>query len=119
MLAPFGGAVPLSLQYVATGALGLAMGMQAAAARHIAVKDVTTVVVTSTLTGLAADSVLGAKTGQAWKRRAGAVVLIGLGALVGAAALHVQIALGLAIAALIVITVATIGHVRKPSPDLT
>ncbi len=117
-LAPFGGAVPLPLQYIATGALGLAMGMQAAAARHIAVKDVTTVVVTSTLTGLAADSVLGARTGQAWKRRAGAVLLIGLGALVGAAALHVQIALGLAIAAIIVIAVATIGHVRKPAPDL-
>jgi uncharacterized membrane protein YoaK (UPF0700 family) len=119
VLAPFGGAVPIPLQYIATGALGLAMGMQAAAARHIAVKDVTTVVVTSTLTGLAADSVLGAKTGQAWKRRAGAVVLIGLGALVGAAALHVQIALGLAIAALIVLVVASIGHVRKPTLDLS
>lgn len=113
-LAPFGRDVPIGLQYAATGALGFAMGMQAAAARHIAVKDVTTVVVTSTLTGLAADSVLGGNKGQAWKRRAGAVALIGLGALVGAAALHVQIGLGLAIAALIVIAVASIGHVRRP-----
>ena len=32
------------------------MGLQAATARHLSVKDVTTVVVTSTLTGLAADS---------------------------------------------------------------
>ena len=38
------------------GSSARAMGMQAAAARHIAVKDVTTVVVTSTITGLAADT---------------------------------------------------------------
>ena len=42
-----------------TGVLAAAMGLQAATARHLAVKDVTTVVVTSTLTGLAADSRLG------------------------------------------------------------
>ena len=67
------------LQYAITAALGAAMGCQAATARHIAVKDVTTVVVTSTLTGLASDSVLGRGEGQPWKRRAGAIVLIGLG----------------------------------------
>src|SRR3954447_14580470 len=35
-----------------TGVLGLAMGLQAGAARHIAIADVTTVVITSTLAGL-------------------------------------------------------------------
>lgn len=113
-LAPFAGHVPVTLQYMATGALGLAMGMQAGTARHIAVKDVTTVVVTSTLTGLAADSVLGGGKRQAWKRRAAAVVLIGLGALTGAAALHVQIGLGLGLAAVIALAVAAIGHERAP-----
>ncbi|MGN6761546.1 MAG: YoaK family protein [Leifsonia sp.] len=104
------GHLPPAIQYTATGAMGFAMGMQAGTARHIAVKDVTTVVVTSTLTGLAADSVLAGGSGQPWLRRAGAVVLIGLGALTGAAALHVHIGLGLAIAALITVAVAVIGH---------
>ncbi len=45
------------IKYAVTGALGLAMGLQAGAARHIGVKDVTTVVVTSTIVGLAYDSV--------------------------------------------------------------
>ena len=80
-------------------------------------KDVTTVVVTSTLTGLAADSRFGANKGQPWKRRAGAVLLIGLGALAGAAALHVHIALGLGIAAVISIAVAALGHVKKDVPE--
>src|SRR6478736_5720293 len=47
------------LGVVVTTLLGGAMGTQAATARFVAVKDVTTVVVTSTITGLAADSVLG------------------------------------------------------------
>ncbi|MDQ0775548.1 uncharacterized membrane protein YoaK (UPF0700 family) [Streptomyces aurantiacus] len=53
--------------------LALAMGTQAATARHLGVKDLTTVVVTSTLTGLAADSRLGAARGQGARRRVAAV----------------------------------------------
>ena len=56
--------------------LALAMGIQAATARQLAVMDVSTVVVTSTLTGLAADSRLGAARDQPALRRAVAVVLI-------------------------------------------
>lgn len=99
-----------SLQWTVTGMLGLAMGAQAATARHIAVKDVTTVVVTSTLAGLAADSVFGGGKGQPWARRAGAVALIGLGAVVGAAAVHVEPAIGLLVSAVIVLVVAAWGH---------
>lgn len=117
VLALFPDEIPIALQFATTGALGFAMGMQAGTARHIAVKDVTTVVVTSTLTGLAADSRLGGDKKQQWKRRAGAVILIGLGALAGAAALHVHIALGLGIAAAISIAVAALGHVKKVTPE--
>lgn len=107
--------LPQPLALVVTGALGAAMGMQAATARHIAVKDVTTVVVTSTITGLAADSWLGGRTGQPWRRRAAAIVLILAGAAFGALTLTVQhIGLGLAVSALITVIVATIGHVGKP-----
>jgi uncharacterized membrane protein YoaK (UPF0700 family) len=104
------------LQWTVTGMLGLAMGAQAATARHIAVKDVTTVVVTSTLAGLAADSVFGGGKGQPWARRAGAVALIGCGAVVGAAAVHLEPALGLLVSAVIVLVVAVWGHVATAGP---
>ena len=111
------GAHPVqSLQWTVTGMLGLAMGAQAATARHIAVKDVTTVVVTSTLAGLAADSVFGGGKRQPWARRAGAVVLIGLGALTGAAALHVHPALGLLVSGAIVLVVAVWGQIVTGGP---
>jgi uncharacterized membrane protein YoaK (UPF0700 family) len=101
-----------------TTALGLAMGAQAGAARHIAVKDVTTVVVTSTITGLAADSVFGARVDKhPWRRRAGAIALIGAGAAVGALALSVHIGLGMALAAAITILVTVIGHLARPREE--
>jgi len=102
------------IKLAVTGALGLAMGMQAGAARHIGVKDVTTVVVTSTIVGLAFDSKFGLASGQQWKRRLGAVVLIGLGALVGALLLNVHIGLGMAVAAVITLVVAVLGHIGRP-----
>ncbi len=103
---------PLNLAI--TGGLGLAMGMQAGAARHIGVKDVTTVVVTSTLVGLAFDSRFGRGGGQPWARRAGAVLLIGAGAAVGALLLNVHIGLGMAAAALITLVAALLGHLGRP-----
>ncbi|WP_219413022.1 YoaK family protein [Pseudonocardia nigra] len=93
-----------------TAALGFVMGAQAATARKLAVKDVTTVVVTSTLTGLAADSRLAGGTGAAWRRRAGAVALILLGAAAGAALLRWHLAAGLALSAVITIAVVVAGH---------
>jgi uncharacterized membrane protein YoaK (UPF0700 family) len=102
------------LKLAVTGALGLAMGMQAGAARHIGVKDVTTVVVTSTLVGLAFDSKFAQGTGQPWKRRAGAVLLIGLGAFAGALLLTVHIGLGMAVAAVITLVCALLGHIGRP-----
>jgi uncharacterized membrane protein YoaK (UPF0700 family) len=101
-----------------TTALGLAMGAQAGAARHIAVKDVTTVVVTSTITGLAADSVFGSRVDKhPWRRRAGAIALIGAGAAVGALALNVHIAFGIALSAAITILVALLGHLGRPREE--
>jgi uncharacterized membrane protein YoaK (UPF0700 family) len=107
---------PEWLALTVTGLLGLAMGMQAGSARHIGVKDVTTVVVTSTLVGLAFDSKLGGDAKQQWKRRLGAVVLIGLGAAAGAALLNVHIGAGMALAAVITLVVAALGHIGKPAP---
>lgn len=103
---PSGGDEALAL----TVGLGVAMGMQAQVARHLAVKDVTTVVVTSTLTGLAADSWLGGRTGQPWQRRAGAVALILAGAATGAALVQVGIWAGALASGLITVAVAVRGH---------
>ncbi|WP_104190757.1 YoaK family protein [Cryobacterium sp. Y82] len=106
--------LPEVLAFTATGLLGAAMGIQAGTARHIAVKDVTTVVVTSTITGLAADSWLGGRTGQPWLRRTGAVVLILAGAALGAFLLTVHFSLAVATSAVISIVVAVLGHVGRP-----
>lgn len=100
---------PEWLALTVTGVLGGTMGLQAATARHLGVKDVTTVVVTSTITGLAADSRLAGGSGQPWFRRAAAIVLIAAGAGVGALALLVGLWLGLAIAAAITLIATLIG----------
>ena len=107
---------------IVTGVLGGAMGLQAATARFIGVKDVTTVVVTSTITGLAADSVLGGGTGGGTGRRLAAVVLITLGALAGATLLRFDLGTGRALGlfvegglVLLVVLVGTLharGHAR-------
>jgi len=108
-----------AVRTIAASALALAMGTQAATARHLAVKDVTTVVVTSTLTGLAADSRLGAARGQGAGRRAAAVALIIAGAVVGAALCLVHAGLGIAAAALVVLTVTVLGHTSARSAERT
>lgn len=97
-----------------TSAMGLAMGVQAAAARHIGVKDITTVVVTSTITGLAADSVLGRNVAQPWRRRAGAIFFIAAGAAVGGLALRAHLGWGLLASAVITLAVVIIGHAVRP-----
>ena len=89
-----------------TALLAAAMGAQAAVARGIAVKDVTTVVVTSTLTGLAADSWFGARADQPWRRRVAAVALIGLGAVVGTLLLAYGPWAGVALTAVLTLVVA-------------
>ncbi len=99
-----------AIALVVTGLLGLAMGIQAGAARHIGVKDVTTVVVTSTITGLAADSVLGNGKGSQVSRRGAAIVLILAGACVGAFLLRWGLAPGLLLTGAITTVVAVIGH---------
>ena len=65
--------------------LALAMGLQNAVARRLGVPDLTTTVLTLTLTGLAADSRLaGGSGGPGLRRRIAATATMGLGAAVGA-----------------------------------
>jgi uncharacterized membrane protein YoaK (UPF0700 family) len=99
--------------------LALAMGVQAATARHLAVKDVTTVVVTSTLTSLAADSRLGGGRGQPALRRGATVTLIAVGAVAGAALCQLHEGLAVAAAALVVLAVTVLGHASAGHPAST
>ena len=69
---------------VVVALLALAMGSQNATARRLAVPDLTTTVLTMTLTGLAADSSLAAGANPHPLRRVLAVAVMLLGALVGA-----------------------------------
>ncbi|GAA4829464.1 YoaK family protein [Luteimicrobium xylanilyticum] len=100
--------------FVITVLLAVAMGLQAASARKIGVKDVTTVVVTSTLTGLAADSRLGGGGSENWPRRLLAVVLILAGAAVGALLLRGGgqhgVGIGMVVAGVLSLAVAVTGH---------
>jgi uncharacterized membrane protein YoaK (UPF0700 family) len=107
---------PEWVTYGVTGMLGLAMGMQAGAARHIGVADVTTVVVTSTIVGLAFDSVFGGGGNKNWARRLFAIALIGTGAGVGALLLHLHLGAGMLLAAIITIAAAVLGHLGRPGP---
>jgi uncharacterized membrane protein YoaK (UPF0700 family) len=72
--------------------LGLAMGLQTAAARKLAVPDLTTTVLTQTITALAADSAIAGGTGSRSARRLTSAATMLAGALVGAVlVLHTEI----------------------------
>ena len=79
--------------------LAFAMGVRNATMRRVAVPDLTTTVLTMTLTGLAADSQLFGGSGKGSLRRTTAVVAMLLGALAGALLLKTSLFLPLALAA--------------------
>jgi uncharacterized membrane protein YoaK (UPF0700 family) len=92
-------------RYALIVVLGASMGIQNAAARKIAVPDLTTTVLTLTITGIAADGALAGGTGSKAGRRLVAIATMLIGALIGAAlVIHSQIYYPLVIA-LIAITV--------------
>ncbi|WP_446040162.1 YoaK family protein [Streptomyces sp. SID1121] len=72
-------------RYVLIVLLGVAMGVQNAVARALTVPDLTTTVLTLTLTGMAADSRLAGGPGGKIGRRSLSAVALFLGALIGAA----------------------------------
>ena len=69
---------------IVTGLLAVVLGAQAAAVKHIGIRDLSTVVVTMTMVSLSTDSRAAGGQGTAWLRRVAAIVAMGLGALVSA-----------------------------------
>ena len=108
--------VPAGLRYTLIVVLAASMGVQNATARKLAVPDLTTTVLTLTITGVAADSPLAGATGARVARRMISVLAMGVGALVGALlVIHVRIVFPLVIALLILIAVALTGVTRSPT----
>ena len=89
-------------RYVVIGVLAAALGLQNATVRRLAVPDLTTTVLTLTLTGLAADSWLAGGQSPRAGRRLATVGLMAAGALVGALLLRVDVALPVLAAAVVI-----------------
>ncbi len=109
--------LPAGLRYALIVTLALAMGAQNTAARKLAVPDLTTTVLTLTITGVAADGPLAGATGARVARRLISVAAMFLGALVGAVlVLHVHIVYPLVIALVIlaVVAVTAVAWARNP-----
>jgi uncharacterized membrane protein YoaK (UPF0700 family) len=111
-----GNPVAQGYRYGLIAVLGFAMGVQNATARKLAVADLTTTVLTMTLTGLSADSSIGEGSGARAGRRSLAIGAMLLGALLGVLLIrHVDIAYSLGIAAVVVAGVAACTHVLGKS----
>jgi uncharacterized membrane protein YoaK (UPF0700 family) len=99
--------------------LALAMGIQNATARKLAVPDLTTTVLTLTITGIAADTTGPSGAGSSDGRRALSVASMLVGALIGAVfVLHVAMILPLVTALVLLVVIAitarALGRVDAP-----
>jgi uncharacterized membrane protein YoaK (UPF0700 family) len=79
----------------------LAMGIRNATVRKMGIPDLTTTVLTLTITGLAADSTFAGGTSPRWRRRLLAVLLMFFGAAIGTLLLRHSVVLALATATLL------------------
>jgi len=100
--------------YIFVSLLSFAMGTQGAEDRRLAVADLPTTVVTSTITGLAADSWFGSRVSGRQFRRAGSPLCLLLGALSGAVLLRSSLAAAVVPALIAVTTVTVIAILRAP-----
>jgi uncharacterized membrane protein YoaK (UPF0700 family) len=101
---------------VTAAALAVGTGLQNAVVRRLGVPDLTTTVLTMTLTGIAADIRAG-KPSPAFARRVLAVVTMFLGGLIGAVLVlqvNTTAALAAATAVLALVTFAAFGTTRQP-----
>ncbi len=104
------------VRYALIVVLALAMGVQNAAAQRIAVPELTTTVLTRTLTGLASESSAVGGAGAHAGRRSVAVAAMLVGAIVGGLlTLHVSVAATLALALAMGSTLALAAHALSRS----
>lgn len=97
----------------------VAMGFRNATIRQLKVPDLTTTVLTLTLTGLAVDSSLAGGVNPNWRHRVGGVVAIFVGAVIGAVlVLRTGLSVPLAVAGVLVLigTLACARHLGAAEP---
>jgi uncharacterized membrane protein YoaK (UPF0700 family) len=114
-----GEAIGHEFRYALIVVLGTAMGVQNATARRLAVPDMTTTVLTLTITGTAADSALAGGKGSVSGRRLVAVTAMMVGGLLGAAlVIHGHNVFPLVIALVLIVSVAATTRIlgRSDSP---
>jgi uncharacterized membrane protein YoaK (UPF0700 family) len=99
------------------GLTAVAMGLRNATVRYLKVPDLTTTVVTLTLTGVAADSSLAGGANPNLARRLGALASILIGAVVGAVlVMSMRLAVPLTLTGAVVL-LATLALAREPTAD--
>ncbi|MEU9168947.1 YoaK family protein [Streptomyces sp. NPDC048420] len=100
--------------YTLIAVTALAMGLRNATVRRLGVPDLTTTVLTMTLTGLAADSRVGGGSGSRSPRRTASVIAMAAGAALGAwLVLHHGLGVSLAVAAGLVAVLAVTASGRE------
>jgi uncharacterized membrane protein YoaK (UPF0700 family) len=105
-----------SIRLTLIALLALAMGVQNAAAQRLAIPELTTSVLTKTLTGLASEAGILGGAGSKLGRRTIAIAAMLTGALIGAVlVLHVSVASDIAVALGLVLLVALAVHLLSRS----
>lgn len=100
--------------YMIVAVLALAMGVRNATVRRLGIPDLTTTVLTMTLTGLGADLFDERRVTPALRRRIGSVLAMLIGALIGALLLNYALFAPLALAGLLLV-VTTGGFLFAPA----
>lgn len=102
--------------YAIIASTALAMGFRNATVRQLKIPDITTTVLTLTLTGLAADSTLGGGANANWGRRIASVAALFIGAAAGAAmTLQWHLAVPLLVAGALILLSTLVCALRLPS----
>lgn len=106
-------------RFATVALLAVALGLQNATIRHLGVPDLTTTVLTLTLTGLAADGAIAGGAGARPHRRLGSVAAMLAGAGTGAVLLDTSASAVIAVAAALVagvaVTFAAVPALRPPA----
>src|SRR5579864_2828445 len=95
----------------------LAMGRRNAAVRRLAIPDLTTTVLTLTITGIGADSSFANGNNPRLARRVGSVAAMFLGAALGAVLIHYSISAALWLATAISAVCSVVLFRSEPTPD--
>jgi uncharacterized membrane protein YoaK (UPF0700 family) len=95
--------------------MAMGMGLRNATVRHIGVPDMTTTVLTMTLTGLAADATMLGGPGKGTARRLSAIVAMLVGAVCGALMLRAGVVLPMAFATSLALVTCVAYRVTRPA----